>query len=101
MANVPIKKKREVNVSPFIHLLTGKPCLLGRTRARRNGRGRLKSVKLLNFLYTIPTPPSSVDNSFGIFNWGELLNDRLGDCTIAGPGHLIQAWTASAGSEQT
>jgi hypothetical protein len=30
-----------------------------------------------------------------------MLNDQLGDCTIAGAGHAIQVWTANAGSETT
>lgn len=30
--------------------------------------------------------------------WGMLLNDELGDCTIAGPQHVEMLWTAVAGS---
>lgn len=30
-----------------------------------------------------------------------MLNDQLGDCTIAGLGHAVQVWTANTGTEQT
>ena len=44
----------------------------------------------------VPTP-LRVDYSCGISDWGMMLNDRLGDCTIAdGPGHATQVWTVNA-----
>ena len=34
--------------------------------------------------------------------WGTMANDRLGDCALAAPGHMVQAWTANAqGAEVT
>jgi hypothetical protein len=33
--------------------------------------------------------------------WPMYGNDSIGDCTCAGVGHLIQAWTANAGTEVT
>jgi len=34
--------------------------------------------------------------------WGMMKNDELGDCGIAAPGHMVQAWTANAkGAEVT
>jgi hypothetical protein len=86
----------------FVHPVTGKVCRLGRTRARRNLASRLRAAKLESFLaQALPDVPTSVDYTSGITNWGMMLNDQLGDCTIAGPGHLVQAWTAMAGSEVT
>jgi hypothetical protein len=47
----------------------------------------------------LPTPPDAcgwefkVDDGFGL-----MLNDRLGDCTVAAAGHLIEVWTANAGN---
>jgi hypothetical protein len=41
-------------------------------------------------------PPASVDYTHGITDWGLMLNDQLGCCTIAAIGHAVQAWTASA-----
>jgi len=93
------------NTSPttFIHPITGKPCKLGRRPVRRNGRSRLRSAMMHKFLATVPPPTANeaADNTFGITAWGMMDNDTLGDCTIACPGHLIQAWTASSGSEVT
>lgn len=38
--------------------------------------------------------PTTVDNYSCVQTWGMMLNDRYGDCTCAGAGHAIQAWTA-------
>lgn len=37
--------------------------------------------------------PAKIDNYSAIKDWGMMANDRLGDCTCAGAGHMIQAWT--------
>lgn len=34
-------------------------------------------------------------------NLGMMLNDRLGDCTIAGLGHAVQTWTGNTGAMVT
>jgi hypothetical protein len=47
-----------------------------------------------------PTPPS-VDYGTKVSSWPMYYNDQYGDCTCAAAGHLIQSWTASAGSEIT
>jgi hypothetical protein len=83
------------------HLVTGLPIKLGRTLLRRNGKSRLRAAALHSFLTTLDLPPASSDNTFGITQFGMMLNDNLGDCTIAGPGHLVQVWTASSGKEVT
>jgi hypothetical protein len=49
----------------------------------------------------LPGAPSEVDFSAKVKDWGMMLNDKLGCCTIAAPGHEIQQWTANAGSQQT
>jgi hypothetical protein len=49
----------------------------------------------------LPPPPPAVDWTEGIASWGMMLNDTLGDCTIAGCGHAVQVWTANTGSEAT
>ena len=43
----------------------------------------------------LPPPPRSVDWTKGINTWGMMLNDKLGDCTIAGVAHAIQVFTAN------
>jgi hypothetical protein len=87
--------------TPFIHPVTRATVKLGRTIARRNGKSRARALLAKTFLDTLPVPPATVDYTFGITAWGLMLNDNLGDCTIACPGHLIQSWTASAGKEVT
>lgn len=49
----------------------------------------------------LPTPPPTVNWTKGNVNWGAMLNDQLGCCTIAGVGHAIQVWSANAASEVT
>jgi len=49
----------------------------------------------------MPDPPTAVDWTDGITAFGMMLNDTLGDCTIAGIGHAIQVWTAKCYSEST
>jgi len=43
----------------------------------------------------LPPPPPAADWTKGITSWGMMLNDSLGDCTIAGCGHALQVWTAN------
>ena len=46
---------------------------------------------------SLPRPPRAVDWTKGIPSWGMMLNDTLGDCTIAGAAHAVQVWTANTG----
>lgn len=45
--------------------------------------------------------PEVVDWSAKVTSWPEYYNQAIGDCTCAGIGHMIQAWTANAGTEVT
>jgi len=45
----------------------------------------------------LPPPPPAADWTAGIASWGMMLNNTLGDCTIAGVGHAVQVWTANTG----
>jgi hypothetical protein len=47
-----------------------------------------------------PAPPSA-DWTSGVTAWGMMLNDQLGDCTIAACGHAVQVWTAATGPMDT
>jgi hypothetical protein len=49
----------------------------------------------------LPPPPPAADWTKGVTSWGMMLNDNLGDCTIAGVGHAIQVWSAETGSMAT
>ena len=46
----------------------------------------------------LPPPPPSKDWTQGQTSWGMMLNDTLGDCTIAGVGHAVQVWALNAAS---
>lgn len=87
----------------IIHPVTGQPIKLGRTRARHNAESRAKMARLTSALAALPPDfaPTVIDNTSGITNWGEFLNNSLGDCTVAGPAHQIQVWTAKSGKEIT
>lgn len=63
-----------------------------------------RTLRLSNYLLSyLPPPPDNIDYSNGIQDFGMMLNDQLGDCTIAAIGHAIQIWTAARqfGSEVT
>jgi hypothetical protein len=71
----------------------------------RLGRKALKTdsrtLRLAKYMKTLAPAPPAVNWAKGITNFGMMLNDNLGCCTIAGVGHAIQIWTANASSEQT
>lgn len=56
---------------------------------------RLKLAKYLGV--SLPPPPTSVDWSVSAGPLGMMGNDRLGDCTCATVGHMVQVWTGSTG----
>lgn len=62
-----------------------------------------RTLKLANYLQTdialdLVKAPDSYHWESKIPSWPMMLNDRLGDCTIAGVGHLIQEWTTYTGT---
>ncbi len=67
---------------------------LGRKAVKTDSR----TLRLARYLTVaeLPSAPVQVDWSHGIANWGMMLNDRLGDCTIAACAHAVQAWSASS-----
>ncbi len=44
----------------------------------------------------LPPPPASLDLTDHVGDWPMYANDRVGDCTIAAAGHMIEAWTADS-----
>jgi hypothetical protein len=42
----------------------------------------------------LPSPPGELDLSERVPGWPMYANDRVGDCTTAAAGHMIEAWTA-------
>lgn len=71
---------------------------LGKQAARHDPR----TLQLANYLRPklLPPPPPQVDWSAKVAAWPMMANDTVGDCTCAAAGHLIQEWTANAGTEQ-
>src|SRR5215831_15574394 len=47
----------------------------------------------------LPAPPPALDLTTSVADWPMYANDRLGDCTTAAAGHMIEAWTATATGE--
>jgi hypothetical protein len=67
---------------------------LGRKAIRTDSR----TLALGNYLKpSLPAPPPSKDWTCGVTEWGMMLNDKLGDCTIAGVAHAIQVWSKCTG----
>jgi hypothetical protein len=71
---------------------------LGKLPARLDSR----TLKVSNYFAEELPPPPPVKSWLGaVTNWGEFLNDQLGDCTIAGCCHAIQVCSLAAGGEIT
>ena len=51
------------------------------------------TLRLRSYIPKAYVPPAFADHTCGIKSWGEMLNDTLGDCTIAACGHAEQVWT--------
>lgn len=51
---------------------------------------RPERLLIADYQIGTPTPPPSIDWISGIRSWPMLLNADLGDCTIAGAGHVAQ-----------
>lgn len=50
---------------------------------------------------TLAPPPVSVDWTTGVNpDWGMMLNDQRGCCTIAGAGHAMQLWSAHGRAQE-
>ncbi len=61
-----------------------------------------RTLRLARYLTEVlPPAPSSRDWTPAVSAWGMMLNDNLGDCTIAALGHAIQVWSANRYREIT
>jgi len=71
---------------------------LGRKAIKTDSR----TLAIGNYLKpSLPAPPPAKDWTCGILDWGVMMNDKLGDCTIAGVAHAIQVWSRNLGTEIT
>lgn len=69
---------------------------LGKDRPREDPR-TLRLARYLDVAAVagLPQYPASYDLSPAVSDWPMYLNDRLGDCAIAGPAHMVEGWTAN------
>jgi hypothetical protein len=44
----------------------------------------------------LPAPPPRLDLTTGVPEWPVYANDRIGDCTTAAAGHMIEVWSEAA-----
>jgi len=59
-------------------------------------------LPLLNkYMVDLPDPPRVKDWTNGVTEFGMMLNDKLGCCTISALGHQEQIWTLNASTEYT
>lgn len=68
---------------------------LGKSAPRHDPR-TLQFAKYLKPA-ALPPAPAQADWSTKVSNWPMMANDRIGDCTCAAAGHMIEEWTANAG----
>ena len=67
---------------------------LGKRPARHDARN-LKLVRYMDPAVLPTIPPAADWGKKAGPDWGMMLNDRYGDCTCAGAGHAVEAWTSN------
>jgi len=69
---------------------------LGKARAVHDPR----TLQLANYITPalLPPLPDQFDWSQNVASWPMMMNDTIGDCTIAAAGHCIQEWTTDVGN---
>lgn len=66
---------------------------------KQSPRHDTRTLQLANYLTpsALPKAPPNVDWASKVSSWPMMANDKIGDCTCAAAGHLIQGWTSNAG----
>jgi len=74
--------------------LVGTTYKLGKLPVRTD----VRTLRLARYVdrAALPPAPSSMDLGRPVAAWPMYANDRIGDCTCAAAGHMIEAWTAAA-----
>lgn len=80
------------------------PILTMRPPSRKLGklpyRHDSRTLALARYVHaTPPTPPATLDLSGKVRDWPVYGNDKLGDCTCAAAGHMVELWTAEEACE--
>lgn len=70
---------------------------LGKRAARLDPRTLLFAKYIL--AEVLPAPPPAEDFAKKVKQWPMMGNDRIGDCTCAAAGHMIEQWTTYAGAQ--
>jgi hypothetical protein len=63
----------------------------------------VRTLALARYVDTtkLPAPPQQLDLTAGVPDWPMYANDKIGDCTCAAAGHMIEAWSAAASGHAT
>jgi hypothetical protein len=61
-------------------------------------RQDVRTLRLARYVdrAALPLPPPAIDLARPVAEWPMYANDRIGDCTTAAAGHMIEVWTAAA-----
>lgn len=87
-------------MDPYIPPFPVKPAPIPCAKYKLGRKARktdTRTLKVRYYIASLPAPPVAVDWTKGETAWGMLLNDSLGDCTIAGALHSIEAWGLNSG----
>ncbi|MDE2312984.1 MAG: hypothetical protein KGL04_02265 [Elusimicrobia bacterium] len=68
---------------------------------RRTSKPDARTLQFQKYAGQVPDAPGQADFSGPVTKLGMMLNDQIGDCAVAAPGHCVQIWTANAGNEKT
>lgn len=64
---------------------------------KRHPRHDPRVPMLARYTTALPSAPPSVEYQTKVTDWPMMMNDRLGDCTCAAVGHVIEQWTTYSG----
>jgi hypothetical protein len=71
----------------------GRIVKLGKRPAKHDAR----TLQLASYtISTLPPPPAHDDFAKKVKNWPMMRNDKVGDCTCACAGHMVEQWTTYA-----
>jgi hypothetical protein len=76
-----------------VHVVNATEIFLGKLKVEFDDR----TLPFMRYGDRMPVPPSAVPVVSPLSPWGMLLNDGIGDCTIAAQCHQEQSWRAQLG----